>query len=270
MGFRKHLIGAAFCVFAVGASFPLAPSALASESPIPLATAEFPPYNYSHDGKIVGSSADIIRAVFKRMGRQVSIKILPPKRAMWKSAEGEFAGYFTFTKNDQRLRDYYYSPALATIADVFFKKQDRDISWASLDDLKLYTVGATKGYNYAPEFLKAIEEGRFKVEYIVSETPEFNHLRKLAFDRVDLAICEVTLCNHLIKKHKKEFSGLDYIDRAIGPVRTFHLGLSKKWPESNALAQEFEAAFDALLNEGVITQIHKKHGTRRDVTEEMR
>lgn len=236
------------------------------KSALPLVTAEFPPYNYSQDGKIVGSSTEIIEAVFHRLGKKIKLEIYPPKRAMQMAAKGEAAGYFTFTKNPQRLNDHYYSQAFSTIADVFFKKRSSVIGWTELSDLGDKRIGATEGYNYAPIFLNAVKDQKIRVSLLVSETPEIEHLRDLAQGRRDLIICEITLCSHLIRKHGDQFQGIGFIDNFIGPVRTFHMGFSKKWPGTKVLVEDFNKAFLELLGEGTIGQIHAKYGTRRDIS----
>ncbi len=234
-----------------------------SQTGIPLVTAEFPPYNYSGENGITGSSTEIVKTVFDRMGIPVEIKIFPPKRAMLMAARGEVAGYFTFTQNPQRLDDYHFSLPLSTISDVLFVKHKDIPQWDTLADLKGYTIGATQGYNYAPVFLNAIRDKTIGVDYVVSDKPEELHLRKLMAGRIDMAICEVTLCSHLIKTHQSTFGEITYIDKPIGPVRTFHLGFSRKWPGSQALAEAFNQNLQALLDEGTIRQIHNRHGTRR-------
>ncbi len=231
----------------------------------PLVTAEFPPYNYQKGDKIIGSSTEIIEAVFERMQMESEIKLFPSKRAMKMAAKGRSGGYFTFTKNPQRLEDYYYSLPLSTIGDVFFKRRDLTVDWKRLVDLAGYRIGATQGYNYAPEFLDAVRSKSVDVEMIASKMPEMAHLKRLKAGRVDLIICEVTLCSHIIRTHPEEFGGIDYVDRLVGPVRTFHLGFSKRWPNAKAVAEKFNQTLNQLLEEGVVAAIHQKYGTRRDL-----
>ena len=243
----------------------VAPVHAGHEPPISLVTAEFPPYNYTQDNKIVGSSTAIIKAVFERMKMETTIDLLPPKRAMAMAARGQADGYFTFTKNPQRLKEYYYSLPLSTIGDVFFKKRDLIVEWATMSDLKGYTIGATQGYNYATDFLNAMENKVIDVDLIVGQTPEVMHLKRLNIGRVDLIICEVTLCSHIVRTHPEQFQNIDYVDRLIGPVRTFHLGFSRKWPNAKLIADKFNQTFLQLLEEGTIAAIHQKYGTRRDI-----
>jgi polar amino acid transport system substrate-binding protein len=143
---------------------------------------------------------------------------------------------------------------------VFFKRKSSDISWEKIEDLQPYLIGATATYNYAPVFLQAVKSGRINSEMVVSPTPEVIHLRKLVGKRIDLAICEVTLCNFLIKQNSKAFNSLDYIDKSVGQVRSFHLGISKNWPGGEELTKQINAALLELVKEGVIAQIYSSFG----------
>ena len=244
----------------------IAPVCAEQGKPVFLVTAEFPPYNYLQNNKLIGSSTEIIKKVFERMNMELEISLLPPKRAMSMAAKGQAAGYFTFTKNPQRLKDHYYSLPLSTISDVFFKKRDIAVDWKTLSDLKSYKIGATAGYNYAPEFLDAMNQKVINVDLITTGNPEFMHLKRLNAGRVDLIICEVTLCSHIVRSNPDQFKDIDFVDHPIGPVRTFHLGISKKWPNAAWIAKRFNETFLQLLEEGVIDKIHQKHGSRRDLS----
>ena len=232
--------------------------AIAAE-PLKFATLEFPPHNFTQEGKVIGTSVDIVREVIQRMGHEVKIKSYPSKRGQSMAEAGKVTGFFALTKSEYRLKHYWYSTPITSIADVFFKRRDEKISWKQLADLEKYMVGATDGYNYAPVFLNAMRDGLFKTAKIASSTPEIQHLRKLVRKRIDLVICEINLCNHIINNRAPEFDKVDFIAKAIGPVRTFHVVFSKKWPESRQLRDHFDRVFKQVSSEGFIEKIYKKY-----------
>ncbi|MBF0381115.1 MAG: transporter substrate-binding domain-containing protein [Magnetococcales bacterium] len=229
-------------------------------TPLPLATVEFPPFHYKTGSEVTGFLTQIVKITFKRIGYDAKIDIYPSKRGKNLAERGEIAGIFAFTKNQDRLNKYHFTLPLGHVRDVFFKRKTSDISWEKLEDLKPYIVGATATYNYAPVFLQAIEKGVLKSEMVVSPTPEVIHLRKLVGKRIDIAICEITLCNFIINNNNKEFNTLDYINKEIGDVRTFHLGISRKWSGGEELTRKFNAALLELEKEGVIAQIYDSFG----------
>lgn len=236
------------------------PAPARSAEELPLVFSEFPPFNYQEEGDVKGISAEIIATVVRRMGFTPKITRRPFKRALDMTLKGHAAGYFTFTKNPQRLKNYFFSAPITTISDVFFKRKERKIDWNELADLSTLRVGATDGYNYASAFKNAMKNGTLKVDSITSRTPEIQHLKKLAKGRIDLAICEVSLCSYLIARNPDQFKDLDYIPKEIGPVRNFHLGFSKAWPRAEQLRDRFNAELTQLAREGERTRIHQKYG----------
>ena len=235
-----------YTILSIGIFVPLSSGWALEQVALPLATVEFPPFHYKKNGQVAGFITDIVKTTLKRMGYEAKIDIYPSKRGKQLAERGKLAGIFAFTKKPERLTKYHFPRPLGTIRDVFFKRKDRSIHWEKMDDLKPYLIGATETYNYAPVFLNAIREKRIHTEMVVSQTPEILHLRKLVGKRIDLAICEISLCRFIIKNNAPAFDDLDYIDQTIGPVRTFHLGISRKWPDSKELTMKFDAALIQL------------------------
>lgn len=83
-------------------------------------------------------------------------------------------------------------------------------------------------------------------EEVSSGTPEYQNLKKLQLGRIDLFICEFNACSYIIHANPAEFGGIDYIDNPVGPIRTFHVGFSKKHPEGKALQERFDKALEGL------------------------
>jgi polar amino acid transport system substrate-binding protein len=228
--------------------------------PLPLATVEFPPFHFKSNGEVTGFLTEIVTTTLQRMGYDAKINIYPSKRGKHLAESGQIAGIFAFTKSPDREKKYHFTLPLTHIRDVFFKRKSSNISWEKLEDLQPYLIGATATYNYAPVFLQAIKNDLVNSEMVVSPTPEIIHLRKLVGKRIDLAICEITLCSFIIKQNSKDFNSLDYIDKPVGPVRSFHLGISRKWPGGAKLTKQFNAALLELEKEGVTAQIYTRFG----------
>ncbi|MBF0588130.1 MAG: transporter substrate-binding domain-containing protein [Magnetococcales bacterium] len=231
-----------------------------ADNPLPFATVQFPPFTYMQDGKVTGVATEIVRTVVERMGYTPQFEIYPTKRAKNMAKTGRVAGLFTITKNAERQAMFHFSRPLAVIQDVFFKNKKRAIDWTHMGDLKPYIVGATDGYNYAPVFLKALRDRVFRAEMIASHTPELQHLRKLASGRIDLAICEINVCNHIIRQWAPTLDSIDFIQRYIGPVRTFHIGFTRQWPDAEQLVKRFNQELEKFRREGGLKRIYKAFG----------
>jgi len=235
------------------------PLGVAQETSLPIATVQFPPFSYADDKqKLHGVGSEIVNMVFNELNYTANIDVMPTKRAQLMVAAGKYAGMYMVTKSSQREQYCHFSEPLSHIADVFFKKKSVAIEWDKLSDLSNYIIGATDGYNYAPVFLDAINSGTLKADLIASQEPELQHLRKLEKGRIDLAICERSVCSWLIKE--KGFNSLDFISKPIGSVRDFHICFSKKWENVDKLLEKFNTVLAKLKQNGMIKKVYKKYG----------
>jgi len=209
---------------------------------IPISTASFPPFKFRDQGtgKIIGFDTEIITEVFKSMNITPKITMLPFIRADRKTRAGEYAAYYTFTKNIDREKDYHFSDPISSVQDLLFFKKSTNISWNSYSDLSQYKLGYSKKYNYDKKFLDAI---KYKFP-VLSENNEKHLLNLLINNRFDMIICEVSVCSYLIKKNPIKFKDIISFKKPIGvpEPRAFYIGFSKKWPKSKQLRDDFNIA----------------------------
>ncbi len=220
----------------------------------------FPPFKYFEDGKHVGSDTEIITLVLNEMGYQPALSAHPWKRIQADGKAGKYALIYTFTKNPEREKYFYFSAPISAIRDVFFKRKDRHIQWKTLDELSPLIVSASGGYNYHESFNHAAKTYLPKMNWVLGQQPERTHLKLLQAGRVDLAICEVSVCQFLIRRGGDKFNQIDFIDNSIGPVRNFHAGFSRAWPGSDKLVRLFNAALKRFIATGQRDEILRRYG----------
>ncbi len=228
---------------------------------LPVATSEFPPFEYSINGSVVGTDTEVVARVFEQIGYQADIKMLPWRRVMQMATKGEFAAIYSFTVNEERKQDYYFSKPINTVRDVFFKRKDRDIQWQELADLYPLKVGASTGYSYHSLFAEALRSNAFAGKMMVtSETPERQGLYLLRYNRVDIFICEVSVCQFLLNREQPELNMIDYVDNTIGNSRTFHVGFPKRWPNAEPIAKAFNKQLSLFIETPEFRQIFLRYG----------
>jgi len=223
--------------------FLLTPLSVFAEK-LPVVCQEFPPYNYLHDnGNVIGSSTETVTKALQIMGYEANIRMLPWNRAYAEAAEGKAALLFTFSKNAEREKDFFFTDSLASIEVVFFKRKTDNITWDVLSDLKDYRIGYVQGYNYGSTFMEAILGDVFNRTDLIgaSTTVDYQQLLKLVNHRIDLAVCPKKQCTHIITMNFSKFDSLDYINKSIGPAREFYGGFSKKWPNAEAMRDQFNS-----------------------------
>ena len=213
-----------------------------SSKVLPIATAEFPPFKYidSATGKVIGSDTEIIRRVFQTMNIEVEIRNMPFKRADHDTRKGKYAAYYTFTKNQERETAYYFSDPISAVQDVLFKRKTSKIAWEKYEDLADYKLGYSSKYNYDKKFMASVKNK----QATASSKAEEQLLKKLAKGRVDMVICEVTVCSWILDQSPELKAKIDYIDRPVRnpPLNPFHIGFSKKWPNAKTLRDDFNTA----------------------------
>ncbi len=254
---------------------------------ITIVTADFPPFKFLEGEEIIGLDTEIILAVFDRMGYEVTVEMLPFKRADLETRNGRYAAYYTFTYNDDRGKDYLFTNPISAVQNVFFydksrlndPKVQKVRDWKTLDFLEGLEVGVSTNYNYEPEFMKLWrpagqpqwkpnEEGFvriFNAQEITDMSPEKQHLLKLAHGRIHTFISEISVGNYFREQDLEKFGNITHAKKPVGEIRTFHMGFSKKWRGPNgeeplALRDHFNFELTKFIQEGGRLPIYKKYG----------
>lgn len=239
----------------------LVPVAVFAEE-LPVVCQEFPPYNYlDDDGNVTGSSVEIVTEILQKMGYKADIRLLPWNRAYQAAADGDVAMLFTFSKSAEREKEFFFTDGFAFIEVMFFKRKADNITWETLDDVKDYRIGYVEGYNYGKTLMDAIQNNTFNNTDIIaaSATVDYQQMLKLANNRIDLAVCPKTQCSRIIKMNSPELDSLDYVNKSIGPKRDFYAGFSKKWPDAEALRDQFNVELEKFKAEGKLDAVFKKY-----------
>jgi polar amino acid transport system substrate-binding protein len=226
------------------------PMTVLGEKPvIDVVTSEYPPYGYLSDGEVVGEDTSLIRRVLSDMGYQANIRVLPWVRAEQLVRTGRADMLYQLTFSETRERHYYFTGPINTAQDVFFKRKDRALEWQTLNDLAGLNFGLSAAYSYAPEFMDWLSNGNAYITKIPHEQPELTGLRMVSLGRIDLFICERSVCEYLLKESTSQFQELADVERMpghVGPERNFRAAFSRKLPNGQELRDEFNAALKQI------------------------
>jgi polar amino acid transport system substrate-binding protein len=236
---------------AISLMVPLA--VFAGRAVIEVVTSEYPPYEYQQDGEVAGTDTRIIQRVLSDMGYKANIRILPWARAETLVRTGEADMLYSLTLSESRRRYYHFTDPISSAQDVFFKLKNRKLPWKTLDDLQGLNFGISAAYSYAPEFMDWLSNGNAQITKITHEKPELTGLRLVALGRIDLFICEQSVCEYLIEKNVSQYPELarvDQMSRTVGPERSFRAAFSRKLPDGEALRDRFNKALAELHNAG--------------------
>ncbi len=219
-----------------------------AEEIIAIATLEYQPWtgkNLKHNGFV----NHVIAEAFQRKGYSVAFTYLPWQRGLVETKNGKYTAlsYVYFSKD--REKEFYLSDPISEEKIVFFHLKSNPIrAWQTLDDLKDYKFGATRGYTYTKEFWAAADSKRLKVDVADSDKQNF---QKLFAGRIDIFPSGLVNGYSLLQKEfpvsKSEL--VTYHPKPLSKT-TGHLAFTRSGKNSEKLLQVFNQGLAELKNEG--------------------
>jgi len=212
----KYILSALFLSFVFAQH-----SAFASDKSFIVTTEEWPPF-VSSDLPNNGWAMEVAKEALERKGYDVSLELVPWARALHCSESGKCDGLYLSYYVEERTKSYVFSDPVAVLETGLFKLKDRDISFGTLDDLRPYKIGMTRGAAVSDEFDKAD---------FLKKDPVPHHsvnIKKLLRGRVDLVVAAKPVFEYLIRSTLPE-DQQDQIE-FIGPPlseQNLHLAISK-------------------------------------------
>jgi polar amino acid transport system substrate-binding protein len=220
-----------------------------AEDIITIATLEYHPWT-GKNLKFNGFVNHVITEAFQRKGYTVKFTYLPWKRGVIETKKGHYSALSYVYFSQDREKEFYLSEPVSEEKIVFFHLNSRPIKdWDTLDDLKNYKFGATRGYTYTEEFWRAAKSKRLDVDVADSDKQNF---KKLFIGRID--IFPSGLVNGL-SLLKKEFAVskshlLSYQPKPLSET-TGHLAFSRSSKNSEYLCRVFNQGLAELKKEGL-------------------
>ena len=116
-------------------------------------TEENPPFNYTENGKIVGSATEIVQQISTRSGHPAALEMLPWDTAYTRAQAEKNTCVFATARLENRERLFLWVGPLATNLWALFGKSDFAVPIRTLKDLAPYRIGA-KNRDAKGEFLR--------------------------------------------------------------------------------------------------------------------
>lgn len=228
-------------------------SCFSEEKSISLVTLNWAPYA---DEKLenFGFTSEIISQAFERAGYKVTITFNPWKRALVDTERGEYDALYCAYYTEERAKTYGMSEPYAESILGFFKKKDKNIKFAALQDLKPYKIGITLGYANSEEFDSAT--------YLDKDTApsDESSIKKLVADRIVLSTMDKFVGLHILNTTVQE--GKDTIEFMEKPliVNKLYVCFSKAKPGWEKKLADFNSGLEQIKKDGTYEKILKKHG----------
>jgi polar amino acid transport system substrate-binding protein len=212
-------------------------------------TEESPPFNFSCDGTVTGSSTEVVRGILKRLHQPDTIQILPWARGYHMLQNRPNVALFSTTRTPEREHQFHWVGPLFTVHFGFYARKGSGLQLDSLDDARRLGSIATYKDDVKEQILKSL--GFTNLDS--SKSPVSN-LKKLISGRVDL-----WLFDNLGMPDVARQAGIDpdALELAL-PFRSYqsYIAISRGTPQ--AVVDQWRDALAAMVKDGSFYTISRR------------
>ena len=198
-----------------------------------------------------GLANEIIVAAFKRVGIDVTFKVLPYNRILKLVEWGDLLGGFNVPLDEESKKKYVLgNTPLYDAVSAYYQDKSKPLKGKNRDELvNKEKVGVVLGYGYGDHFLGAVEKGNIIKEVSKSEK---TNLKKLSVGRIDATIIYDKTAAVLLKELGLE----DKIEMAFQNETTpIFLAFSRKDPKSQYYAHKLDEGLAKIKQDGTYQKI---------------
>ena len=211
--------------------------------------ADYPPYNFYSNNKIVGIDTDIVTFVLNKMGVHYKFETYPWSRVLVLLQKNELDIAWQFVDSPERRKDFNLAGPIRNGETVFFVPADSKIkNWKQLSDFKGMSIGIVRGYKYSDEFDNNMELK--KEESNSNQTLVLKTLGK----RVDISIGDKNTILYILKT-TNNLNKIRILEKPLKVVPRY-VGFSKN---NLQLSKKFQATLDKFFNKNEYDKIVKKY-----------
>lgn len=246
---------------ALVATLLFATTPLTAAEPVRLASLEWEPYIGSELPE-QGYVAALIRAAFAEQGMTVEIEFYPWARALHLARTGAVDGVVPEYFNASRESEFEFSSTFPGGPLVLCKRRSDAIEFAAdplhepdaaLQALKAWRFGVVRGYLNTPAFDAA--------DYLIKEetSDDATNLRKLVFGRIDLAVIDRHVAEHLIRTRYPDYTRkIECMTPALADM-PLHIAFSRKSPRVPQALAAFNLGLKALEADGRVAALRARY-----------
>ncbi len=215
---------------------------------IRIASGEWPPL-VSEKLKEYGVVSQIVKEAFAAGGIDVEYGFFPWPRSYKYAENGTWDGTILWSKYPEREKDFYGSEeGIYYSRNVFFHLRNKPFNWKTLDDLKPYMIGVTRGYVYEKNFDSLVKNGRLKID---TASTDVQNMRKLLAGRIDIFPCNIDVGLDILRKNfsAEDARKITYSKRILYEDYLYLL-LSKKNPDNIRRIRIFDRELRRMKDNG--------------------
>jgi len=220
-----------------------------AEEIISIATLEYSPWT-GKNLKFNGFVNHVITEAFQREGYSVKFTYLPFRRGVTETKDGLYAALSYVYWSKDREKEFYLSEPINEEKIVFFHLKTNPMKdWNTLEDLRYYKIGATRGYTYTKAFWDLANTKRLRVDVSDSDIQNF---KKLFNGRIGLFPSGLVNGYDLLQKEfdVSQSHLLSYHPKPLSKT-TGHLAFTRSGKNSENLLRIFNQGLAKLKKNGL-------------------
>jgi polar amino acid transport system substrate-binding protein len=170
------------CLFFIAIMF----TAKANALELTIYTEEFPPFNFTEEGKITGVSTEVLQHVMADTGIRYRLKSLPWDQSYNLAQKEPNAMIYSISRNSSREPLFKWIGILTpTTYSVMALKSRSDINISRLDDLRKYKIGTTTD-DIVEFWLIGKGFSKNELSRLSGDNAILKHFRNLLNNRIDV------------------------------------------------------------------------------------
>ncbi|MEM7206569.1 MAG: transporter substrate-binding domain-containing protein [Pseudomonadota bacterium] len=220
---------------------------------VSMVTVDWQPYYGSGllDGGMV---VDVARAAFQRAGHNATVKFIPWTRALKTVEEGENDIVLGAYYNEERAQTFHISDSFYRVRLGLVARRDVGVTrYESLQDLKPYRIGVSRGYANSEEF-----DAADFLNKDVAKGPTIN-LQKLKRERIDMMVAAFGIFRFELNRDGGDINQYSFIEPPLADNGLYLLG-SRNVADGAQLIADFNRGLEAIRADGTYDELLKKHG----------
>lgn len=228
---------------------------LAAE-PVRVLTEEFPPYNYTDQGRITGLGTEVVEAVLKELGLSGQFQSMPWARAYETAISTPGVLLYSIVRTPERERSFKWVGVIAPADYHLFALAGRDIRLASLEEAKRWQIGTVQ-QTVGEQYLLA--QGFQKGQNLQSSVRNELNFDKLQQGRIDLWIMNRLTAYQLVRQagHVPGKTLQDVLRiEALSGQGGFYMAFGAQTPD--AVVERFRKGLQATVRNGTYDRIQRK------------
>jgi len=211
----------------------------------------YPPFYQVKSGTATGIAVDLAEELFSRLNREYALSIYPLKRTLSMLENGQADCVIILIKTPQRQKFLHFTEPIVTARGLIWSSTEREknpIHFDTLQDLRRYKIGVTRGYSYGQEFDNFLQS--MNVE---TANSDYSNLLKLLEHRIEIFPGNELVVQSLINQHP------ELRNKFLRSSKTFfewdlRIAISRK-SHLVELLPEIETVLADLKREGIVDAI---------------